>query len=29
MQIQKGKWAEIGRTEVIKNNLNPDFIKTF
>lgn len=24
-----GKWFELGRTEVIKNNLNPNFKKIF
>ncbi len=27
--IHGNKWAEIGRTEVIKNDLNPDFTKSF
>ena len=29
MTRQKGKWEEVDRTEVIDNNPNPQFIKTF
>uniref|UniRef100_A0A2C9JVQ8 C2 domain-containing protein n=1 Tax=Biomphalaria glabrata TaxID=6526 RepID=A0A2C9JVQ8_BIOGL len=27
--IQQGRWYEVGRTENVKNNLNPKFSKTF
>ena len=26
---KSGKWVELGRTEVIKDNLNPDWVKKF
>lgn len=27
--MEGGNWAIVGSTEVVKNNLNPDFIKSF
>ena len=27
--VEGNNWAFVGRTEVIKNNLNPDFVKSF
>ena len=28
-QINQNQWVEIGQTEMVKNNLNPDFAKSF
>ena len=27
--INNEEWEEVGKTEIIKNNLNPDFITSF
>lgn len=27
--VEGNNWAIIGQTEVIRNNLNPDFVKSF